>query len=74
MLTVSHRAASNWSADRVMRRFPDFMNINLNSDSDNPILFTGEMVNDSSHFISVQISQYRIGKLFNAYFDNISDI
>lgn len=36
------RAASNWSADRVMRRFPEFLNVA--PDKEEPILFTGEMV------------------------------
>lgn len=34
--------ASQWSADRVMRKFPEFMNASSNSNE--PILFTGEMI------------------------------
>lgn len=37
------RASSNWAADRVIQKFPEFMTIN--TDSTEPILFTGEMVN-----------------------------
>ncbi|KAK4692390.1 hypothetical protein P7C71_g4803, partial [Lecanoromycetidae sp. Uapishka_2] len=35
-------SAPNWSADRVMKRYPEFMN--ASPDSSDPILFTGEMI------------------------------
>lgn len=38
--------SSNWTADRVMQKFPDFMN--KDSDSTETILFTGEMVSKLS--------------------------
>ncbi|KAL8849868.1 MAG: hypothetical protein Q9221_005206 [Calogaya cf. arnoldii] len=34
--------ASNWSADRVMKEFPTFMN--LSTSNEEPIYFTGEMI------------------------------
>ncbi|KAI4172777.1 MAG: hypothetical protein LQ343_003369 [Gyalolechia ehrenbergii] len=34
--------ASNWSADRVMKEHPEFMN--LSTSNDEPIYFTGEMI------------------------------
>lgn len=36
------RRAPNWSADRVMKQMPEFMNVS--PDDPNPIFFTGEMV------------------------------
>lgn len=36
------RASSNWAADRVLQRFPEFT---TDTDSTEPIYFTGEMVN-----------------------------
>ena len=36
--------ASNWSADRVMKDHPAFLN--LSTSNDEPIYFTGEMVSD----------------------------
>ena len=40
--------APNWSADRVMKQYPEFMN--KSADSPDPIYFTGEMViKDSFH-------------------------
>ena len=36
------RCAPNWSADRIMNQFPEFMNVA--PDSQDPIYFTGEMV------------------------------
>ncbi|KAL8910567.1 MAG: hypothetical protein Q9171_004149 [Xanthocarpia ochracea] len=34
--------ASNWSADRIMKEYPAFMN--LSTSNDEPIFFTGEMI------------------------------
>ncbi|KAL6714535.1 hypothetical protein ACLMJK_007960 [Lecanora helva] len=38
----ARRNAPNWSADRVLKRHPEFMHISL--DDNQPVLFTGEMV------------------------------
>lgn len=38
----ARRAAPNWSADRAMKQYPEFMN--ASPDSTDPILLTGEMV------------------------------
>lgn len=42
MSSVCRDNASNWSADRVMKEHPEFMN--LSTSNDEPIYFTGEMV------------------------------
>lgn len=36
------RSATNWSADRAMKQYPEF--IYASADGDEPVLFTGEMV------------------------------
>lgn len=41
-LTRTGRRAPNWSADRVMKQIPEFMNVS--PDDPYPIFFTGEMV------------------------------
>ena len=40
------RRAPNWSADRVMKQIPEFMNVS--PDDPHPIFFTGEMVKHGS--------------------------
>ena len=41
-LTRTGRRAPNWSADRMMKQMPEFLNVS--PDSQSPIFFTGEMV------------------------------
>jgi hypothetical protein len=36
------RSAPNWSADRAMKQYPEFLY--ASADGDEPVLFTGEMV------------------------------
>lgn len=41
-LCYSRGDAPNWSADRIMKQYPEFMN--ASADSSDPVLFTGEMI------------------------------
>ncbi|KAL8998349.1 MAG: hypothetical protein Q9169_002562 [Polycauliona sp. 2 TL-2023] len=48
---------SNWSADRVMKEHPAFMNISTSNDE--PIYFTGEMVSERTLLPQIYPSMFR---------------
>lgn len=55
---VFFRNASNWSADRVMKQYPEFMY--ASPDGNQPVLFTGEMVSTPEN----PISDFTTGDLY----------